>query len=253
MLREPQPLPDIVPVITFDNEIGKGADYIDFNYPAFDSLARAYGMTDDDISNFHFHFKAKQNFWELIAPTQSLGQYRPFFGRPDAIALYDTGGDVPCHLPDPSTPDVAVNFDRSVLSPEERLDIVVRHEIGHWVDHRAKGPGYKAYLKLRAKQLGALAIGLGLPMLTEVGTDHVSYGVIASALGSIALLAKSHHQEKSDPVQEHEKPIEKPAYEFERDTRDYTLISLNLKSGLRHRLSGIEALFTLLASPNRLA
>jgi hypothetical protein len=213
----------VMPSVIFDLNIGQAVEDIDFNYDTFYRLAKDYGISDEYIADFTIHISSKRSI------INAGGRY---FSGKNTARIYD----LPSQIHQPRRTGFTFSSDsgsiysqarNDELSPYQKLDIVVRHEIGHWVDDINIGEGTQI-LKKRRRIFGLIgACGLAATIAVPV-LARDPFMAIPTALSPFAAYgAYMVRLMKEDGGSEHRHlPQEIPAYSFEANTRDYPLISL---------------------------
>ena len=124
-----EPLPPVVPKVTFDIEAGKHVKQIDFDYRAFDAMARAGGLDDRAIGNYAIHFGTYESLDELsILPAELNSLGRHFGGKKLSFIRVDNlpyADEVLALPPQEAADETAKAINRATI-----------HETGHYVERQ---------------------------------------------------------------------------------------------------------------------
>lgn len=217
--------PPAFPQVSMETGLGNDAEHIDFDYNKFYDLANEHGVTDEEIAKLKILLTHDES-------TSILGRYI-HRSREAKINLKDPQSVVRSVYETLLASNLGIQSDKDPdeFTPEDGVDAVVRHEIGHWVNNLGDRIGERQVTinKVVIKTVGFLAAA-GIVVL-PVATQEATTATITPAAGlfCLALYARIIHTMNGGSEPWHF-PHEIPAYIFERDTRKYKLITYRPKN-----------------------
>jgi hypothetical protein len=143
-------LPETVPTVSFDISLGERAVYIDFDYLAFDGLAKRVGLSGEQVGNYTVHFTPP--------PDEMLGRYHDDLSQADVYVPH-----VCRKFEEPGKASFFIISDGlhedSVFTgdPSTRMNEVFVHETGHYYDFnfgqsRAQTRGFDDFISTAASE-----------------------------------------------------------------------------------------------------
>lgn len=204
-------LPSVVPAVTFDIGLGQTTEFIDFDYCAFDELARQSGMNDERITEATFQFKPLKN-------RAHSGQYHPKshlseVGVPEITEVYTTEFG----------PRFCVAAADLQGTPEQCVNDLTLHEIGHWVDD-CTGDSKRL---TRGVKIARAAVGIEAATMLGTGSFAIMEGSLTAteaSLASLAVLIGSVMLSNSKYGEHDKRPWEKTAIEFKKNHQETKIV-----------------------------
>lgn len=219
-------LPPAMPCVTIDTTLGRTFSSFEFNFQRFYDLSKDYGISDDEISKLTIAFKNKK---DIVAGARYSSNTATIFN----VATAATSNFNPSVYTLSENQDSVYSLkNNSKLEPHQKIDILVRHELGHWINQLGPKIGEFSRKLNRATvySLGALGIvgTLSMPLSTkEPLTALVPIPTsIALIIGFVLARNLTYDFEHSQI------PHEIPAYKFESETRAYSLLNIVMREEL---------------------
>lgn len=226
-------LPSSMPLVIFDIELGLQTHEINFDYHAFYELALLEGIPEEEINKLTIHFSASTRA-QMYIKEGILGTYE---SQNRKVTIHRNAYTSQSALLQPPNPDRDYLDNGANLSHEQRGDTVLRHELGHWVDHIKNG--HQEYgMKLRRKLYkagGVLAVGATVAFPLSTGSWGLSILPATLYVGTffadgVIYTIRNAVDKNLDSFDPRNTRREWPAYAFEARTRDYSLLAYNEKT-----------------------
>lgn len=211
--------PPAIPQVSMDIGLGDVTEAIDFDYHAFYQLANSNGITDEEIERLKIDFTNNGS-------VSVHGRYKHW---PRTIM-------VNCSDPERRRRSVFRTLSTSALglkpdmpleeyTPEDGMDAVARHETGHWVnDLGARTGEWQRTASIAVAFITGIVAVAGsvvVPILTKDATTIP----IAPVAGLFSWVMYGSFLQSKYGFDRSRRPHETPAYIFERDTREYRLVT----------------------------
>lgn len=231
-----EPLPESVPTVVFDIDLGRTTQFIDFNYTAFNDMAVENGVTPETIEDYKINF--------LGTPTKQM--MRSLYRGGVLGGFYDSKKREAVIAPPKyqlaprlnELADMAEDFGLEHTSQvasktaEYRLNEIAIHETFHWMGPNQKSQHRDYFNKLYAKHLGAAATGSAVGYAAEgiIGQRGLS-GLVGLAVFFGLKKGIMNGIKRKYPAY-NDLPWEAEAYAFSNERRDNTqLVELQFRPG----------------------
>ena len=231
-------LPSVVPQVVMDIGLSEKAEFIDFDYDQFNEMIAQEGISDAEIERLKVHFSAES----YGSRTGWLGTYKHYFKR--KVTIY-TGAfnRTPKLLHSENTDPEYVEDAGKNLSPSQRGNSVVRHEVGHWVNSLGARVGENQRIARSFAYYGGAIVSLaGTVIVPVLCRDPLMALVPVPAFVSLVIADSTiYAMLLGETGDVRNAPHERPAYEYEARTRDSNIVTFIPKLSEAGTITGNES------------